>query len=61
LLNSNFFKGEDVRHYKHNGLHKYTVGDYKKYGEARQELQRLVEKGFVDAFIIKLKNGKRID
>lgn len=62
LLDDNkFFKGETIKHYLHNKLHKYTIGEFTTIGSAKEELMRIRKEGFSDAFIVKFKNGVRID
>ena len=57
--NSPRFKGmEDVSYYVDNG-YKYTVGSTTDYNEIRR-LFRQVQTKFSDAFIIRMKNGKRV-
>ena len=59
--NSPQFKDlKNVWEYKDNGLYKYTVGtqrDLKSASVLQSELRR---KGFVGAFVVAFKNGKRI-
>lgn len=45
--------------YKENGLYKYTTGNYATLEEAKKRLTEVQAK-FSSAFIIKMKNGKRI-
>ena len=49
---------EDVSYYVDNG-YKYTVGSTTDYNEIRR-LFRQVQTKFSDAFIIRMKNGKRV-
>ena len=60
-LNDELFKGEQVSIYTHNGLYKYTVGSFKTKKQADLDCKRLTEKGFVGAFVVELRKGKRID
>ncbi len=54
------FKGiKGVEMYKDNGMYKYTVGHFETEREAINEMRRLKSK-FPDAFVIKMKEGKRI-
>ncbi|MCM1517793.1 MAG: N-acetylmuramoyl-L-alanine amidase [Pseudoflavonifractor sp.] len=54
------FKGlEPVGHYYEKGLHKYTYGTYRTWDEAKKSMMR-VRKKFPEAFIITVKDGKRI-
>jgi len=55
------FKGySNVSHYKENGVYKYTYGETTEFQEILK-LQRVVVKDFKDAFIIKMRDGKRVD
>ena len=60
-VNSPKLKGlKNVWEYKDDGLYKYTVGnatDFKTASVLQSELRR---KGFVGAFVVAFKNGKRI-
>lgn len=59
-VKSTQFKGlTTVDSYTENGQIKYTYGDYLSFKEAQKSLKQ-VKKKFPDAFIIKVKNGKRI-
>ncbi len=54
------FKGiKGVEMYKDNGMYKYTVGHFGAEREAINEMRRLKSR-FPDAFVIKMKEGKRI-
>ncbi|MFM9986288.1 MAG: N-acetylmuramoyl-L-alanine amidase [Flavobacteriales bacterium] len=56
------FKGLDrVDEYKQNGVFKYLAGASPGYKEAKQNLEKLKELGFKDAFIVAFQNGERID
>ena len=55
------FKGIDgLDVYYHNGLYKYTSGHFDSIEEATKQQKELKKRGFTDAFVIKMKNGKRI-
>lgn len=54
------FKGETVSEYYDRGLYKYTVGHYESQKDAEKLLRRLRKK-FPQAFIIKMKDGKRVN
>lgn len=56
------FKGlTDVDHYKQGGLYKYTSGgDFATEAEAEKYLRSKVKKLFPQAFIIKMKDGQRV-
>ena len=50
----------DVDSYRHGGAVKYTVGSFATPAEAQKCLEKL-KRRFPDAFVIKTKNGKRIN
>lgn len=50
----------DVDSYRHGGAVKYTVGSFATPSEAQKCLEKL-KRRFPDAFVIKTKNGKRIN
>lgn len=50
----------DVDSYRHGGAVKYTVGSFTTPAEAQKCLEKLKQR-FPDAFVIKTKNGKRIN
>lgn len=50
----------DVDSYRHGGAVKYTVGSFTTPAEAQKCLEKL-KRRFPDAFVIKTKNGKRIN
>lgn len=50
---------KDTEYYMENGLYKYTVGSYGSLDEAKNKLSE-IQALFPSAFIIKMKNGKRI-
>ena len=54
------FKGlKNVDSYRDGGLHKYTVGNYKSMDDAEKELRKVRAK-FPEAFVITMRDGKRI-
>jgi N-acetylmuramoyl-L-alanine amidase len=61
-ITSSKFKGvEQVDVYYHNGLYKYTSGHYPSLNRAATQQSKLRKKGFTGAFVIKMKNGKRLN
>ena len=58
--NSPFFKGYKVNWYKDGNLYKYTYGESTDY-QAIQTIKNTVSKDFKDAFIIRMKDGKRLN
>lgn len=59
--NSPQFKGlKNVWEYKDNSLYKYTVGKQKDLTSASALQSEFRSKGFIGAFVVAFKNGKRI-
>jgi F0F1-type ATP synthase membrane subunit b/b' len=59
--NSPEFNGlKNVWEYKDSGLYKYTVGNQKDLESAYRLQSEFRKKGFVGAFVVAFKNGKRI-
>lgn len=55
------FKGiKEYEHYKERGMYKYTTGSFSTMEEAQKELRK-VRKTHSDAFIIKMRDGERIN
>ena len=60
-INSPKFKGlKNICEYKDGGLYKYTLGNEKNLKSASVLQSELRRKGFVGAFVVAFKNGKRI-
>jgi hypothetical protein len=60
-INSKKLKGlKNVWEYKDGGLYKYTVGNEKDLKSASVLQSEFRRKGFVGAFVVAFKNGKRI-
>lgn len=57
---SKLFKGEKVSEYYDKGMYKYTVGHFQSQAHAEKSLRRLRKK-FPQAFIIKMRNGRRVN
>jgi N-acetylmuramoyl-L-alanine amidase len=49
----------DVSYYYHNGLYKYTSGHFSNLHDAFNRLNALKKKGYPNAWVVKMKNGKR--
>ena len=51
-----FFPGlKGIReHYCQDGFYRYTYGEYEGYDVAKTEIQKVIDAGFTDAFIVKL-------
>jgi N-acetylmuramoyl-L-alanine amidase len=60
LTDSKFKSLKEVDFYFHNGLYKYTSGHFKTLDEALSAIYKIKNKGFKDAFIVKMKDGKRV-
>ncbi|RLD90405.1 MAG: N-acetylmuramoyl-L-alanine amidase [Bacteroidetes bacterium] len=61
-LTSTRFKGvEAIAVYYQNGLYKYTAGHFSTISKATAYQKELRQKGFSDAFVIKWKEGKRVE
>jgi hypothetical protein len=59
--NSHEFKDvQNVWEYKHDSLYNYTIGKKKDLKSAIALQSKLRKKGFVGAFVVAFKNGKRI-
>lgn len=60
-LDSDVFKGvKPITEYEDKGIYKYAAGNCKNLDEATKLQKELRKKKFPDAFVIVLKNGKRI-
>ena len=58
--NSPFFKGYKVDWYKDGNLYKYTYGESSDF-QAIQTIRKNISKDFKDAFIIRTRDGKRLN
>ena len=56
-----FASVKQVDVYHHNGLYKYTSGHFATLHEATVRQSQLRKKGFTGSFVIKMKNGKRVN
>lgn len=54
------FRGQLVTRYRHEGLYKYTVGEFRSLDEAREMKNKMWAMGFTDAFVAAFNHGKRI-
>ncbi len=54
------FKGQKVQWYRHNQLYKYTIGTFSSLEKAIEELEKIRNFGFNDAFIVAFNNNERI-
>ena len=61
-LNDPVFKGYDVSEYAHDGLFKYTYGQYiNDYAKAKAKMAELKKGDFPLAFVVAFQNGNRIN
>lgn len=52
---------EFITYYEHNGLYRYTFGEYASDPKPAIELKKeFVKLGYSDAFVVAFKNGKRL-
>lgn len=58
--NSYYRDLEDVDYYEQDGVYKYTAGRFYTRKEAEKYCNIVKSKGYHDAFVISIKNGKRI-
>jgi len=56
------FRGlQQIEVYQDNNIYKYTYGKSNNFDEAKKLMSEAKEKGYTTAFIVKFRNGKRID
>lgn len=60
VSSSLFGSVDNVKRYYHNGLYKYISGEFSTFLEAMELRNRIVKKGYSDAFVVAFKNGERI-
>lgn len=53
-------KAPSVEMYEHNGLFKYTSGQFATINAAQKHQQQLKQQGYSDAFVVAFENGQRI-
>ena len=51
----------DIDHYRHQGYYKYTAGNEASFDKAMKIRNKVVQKGYKDAFVVAFLNGERID
>jgi D-alanyl-D-alanine dipeptidase len=54
------FKGQQITRYKHEGLYKYTAGEFRNLEDAREFKNKMKAMGFTDAFVAAFNHNKRI-
>jgi N-acetylmuramoyl-L-alanine amidase len=55
----NIKEASPVAVYYHNGLYKYTAGEFSTIEEAKKLQEKIREQGYKDAFVVKFVNGNR--
>lgn len=60
LSDKRFSKVQSVEMYEHNGLFKYTSGQFTTANSAQKHQQQLKQQGYRDAFVVAFEKGKRI-
>lgn len=60
LSDKRFKNIESAEKYFHNGLYKYTSGNFTSYREAVNHQNRMRRNGYSDAFVVAFLNGQRI-
>ena len=50
---------ENIVVYKENGINRFRIGEFPTYNEAK-EYKKMIRNSCKDAFIVPIKNGKRI-
>lgn len=51
----------DMTYYRHQGYYKYTAGNEPDFDKAMKIRNKMVQKGYKDAFVVAFQNGERID
>ncbi len=60
VSDSRFRNIENISTYEHNGLHKYTSGNFSTLTQAKAHQKNIRENGFPDAFIVAFNKNNRI-
>lgn len=60
LTDSRFKNIGDISYYEHNGLFKYTSGDFASFESALSHQKKVRSSGFADAFIVAFYKGNRV-
>lgn len=60
LSDSRFKKLENLSYYEHNGIYKYTTGNFTTLRKANTYRKTVKAAGFSDAFVVAFHNDKRI-
>ncbi len=57
---SRFKKVSNIKSYQHNGMYKYTSGNFSSFEKANNHRKTVKNKGFSDAFVVAFHNGNRV-
>ena len=60
LSDPRFKNLNNLSYYVHNGMYKYTSGAFSSVNDAKNHQQKVVAKGFKDAFVVAFYKNKRI-
>ncbi len=60
LTDTRFMGVEGVEEYRHEGMYKYVLGNFRFFGEANQFKNALREQGIPDAFVVPFRDNKRM-
>lgn len=56
-----FMGMQGVEQYQHQGMFKYSLGNFRSFGEANQFKNVLRSQGLADAFVVPFQNNKRLE
>lgn len=60
LSDPRFNKVDEVSYYEHNGMYKFTSGNFSTFSAASSHQKQVRSAGFKDAFVVAFKDNKRI-
>jgi N-acetylmuramoyl-L-alanine amidase len=60
LTDTRFKNIKDLSYYDHNGMHKYTSGNFSSRSQANEFKNKMRSEGYSDAFVVVFNNNKRI-
>ena len=60
LTDTRFKNISDLSYYEHNGLFKYTSGNFTSFESALSHQKKVRSSGFTDAFVVAFYEGNRI-
>ena len=59
LMNA-YFIVDNIQELKYDGMTLITTGNFSKFEKAQEELEKLKEKGFTDAFVVAFNKGHKV-